>query len=60
MSQEPERENSIPIMGICSPPRVNLIASKLGISKGMALGLTVNDEDGEPWDFNREENKQKT
>ena len=30
---------------------------KLGITPGFALDLTVNDEDGQPWDFTKEDKK---
>ena len=32
---------------------------KLGISPGFALDLTVDDEDGLPWDFTNEDKKSK-
>lgn len=39
---------------IYSPNRVNGMAEKLGIVPGLSLDLTVNDVDGESWDFNVE------
>jgi hypothetical protein len=39
-----------------SPPRVSALAKELpsyGIAPGLALDLTVPDENGEPWDFSR-------
>ena len=39
-------------MSFSSPPRVNLMAEKLGIKPGMSLDLTVEDpDDGMPWNF---------
>ena len=39
-----------------SPPRISALAKELpsyGIAPGLALDLTVPDENGEPWDFSR-------
>ena len=39
-----------------SPPRVSALAKEMpsyGIAPGLALDLTVPDENGEPWDFSR-------
>ena len=39
-----------------SPPRVSALAKELpsyGIAPGLALDLTVPDENGEPWDFSK-------
>ena len=49
-----------PMMEIYSPTRVTGMADQLGLIKGMALDLTVVDEDdGKPWDFNKSEKKAK-
>ena len=38
---------------IFSPPRINGVAERLGIIKGISLDLTTTDpDDGKPWDFN--------
>ena len=40
----------------CSPPGISALARELpsyGIAPGLALDLTVPDENGEPWDFSR-------
>ena len=43
-----------------SPPRVNGVASALGIASGLSLDLTEADpEDGMPWDFTRKEKRDK-
>ena len=47
---------------IYSPPRVTRAArllSKLGISPGFAMDITTNDENGEPWNFDEDRQKQK-
>ena len=47
---------------IYSPPRVTRAARllpHLGITPGFALDLTVNDEDGTPWDFDKVEKRNK-
>ena len=47
---------------IYSPPRVTKAARMLphlGISAGFALDLTVNDEDGKPWDFDDAQQRNK-
>ena len=47
---------------IYSPPRVTRVArilTKLGIMPGFAMDITTNDEDGQPWDFDLEEEKKK-
>ena len=36
-----------------------LLSELMGLIPGMALGLTVNDVDGAPWDFNVEEKRNK-
>ena len=47
------------ISEIYSPPRVVPHAEKAGFGAGWSLDLTVNDEDGEPWDFSRHECREK-
>ena len=43
-----------------SPPRVTAYASRLGLSPGFALDLTVIDpDDGKPWDFDTKEKRDK-
>ena len=47
---------------IYSPPRVTRAAGmlkKLGISPGFALDITVEDEDGTPWDFTLKTKREK-
>ncbi len=44
---------------VYSPKRVNAMAEKLGLISGLSLDLTVNDTDGEPWDFNVKEKRDK-
>ena len=46
---------SAPVNEVYSPRRVNAIAEQLGLISGSSLDLTVNDTDGEPWDFNAKE-----
>ena len=36
---------------IYSPPRVTALAKQYGLKEGFALDLSVCDEDGNPWDF---------
>ena len=45
-----------------SPPRATKAArmlTKLGITPGFAMDITTNDEDGRPWDFDIQEQKDK-
>ncbi len=45
---------------VFSPPRVNVIAKKIGLSPGFSLDLNVNDpEDNRPWDFTLESKRNK-
>ena len=44
---------------IYSPPRITAMAKMLGMKEGWALDLTVNDEDGEAWDFSRPEKQRR-
>ena len=46
-----------PIVDIYSPPRVTPMTEKLGWINGLELDLTQNDDDGEPWDFNRKDKR---
>ena len=44
------------MLSFYSPPRISALAKELpnyGIAPGLALDLTVPDENGEPWDFSR-------
>ena len=55
-------ELSTVVSEIYSPPRVTRAArilTKLGITPGFAMDITTNDENGEPWDFEKEEQKDK-
>ena len=36
---------------VWSPPRVNKLASEYGLRPGFSYDLQVNDENGQPWDF---------
>ena len=36
---------------VWSPPRVTKLAEEYGLSAGFALDLQVDDENGQPWDF---------
>ena len=50
-------EANLVVAEIYSPPRVTRAARilrKLGITPGFALDITVQDEDGQPWDFEQE------
>ena len=42
-----------------SPNRVNGLAELMGIVPGMSLDLTKNDVDGQPWDFNIAEKRER-
>ena len=43
-----------------SPPRVNSMIERMGLAPGFSLDLTTNDpEDNQPWDFNKEEKRNK-
>ena len=42
-----------------SPPRVTDFGERKGILSGVAFDLTTNDEDGNPWDFRLEGQRQK-
>ena len=44
---------------VWSPPRVTKLASKFGLSPGFAYDLVSNDEDGNPWDFDKHEQRAK-
>ena len=47
---------------IYSPPRITRAArilTKLGITPGFALDITVEDSDGKPWDFTKQEKEDK-
>ncbi len=49
-----------PIMEVYSPPRVNGMASALGLASGLSLDLTELDpEDGMPWDFTKRGKREK-
>ena len=42
---------------VYSPPRVTEVAEATGLRAGWALDLTVNKDDGEPWDLSKPENQ---
>ena len=42
-----------------SPPRVTKLAHRFGLSAGFAYDLTVNDENGNPWNFDLQEQRDK-
>ena len=42
-----------------SPPRVTEVAEATGLRPGWALDLTVNKDDGKPWDFNCPDKRRK-
>ena len=44
---------------VWSQPRVTKLAKEFGLSPGFALDLQVNDEDGQPWDFDKVEQREK-
>lgn len=44
---------------VYSPPRVTKMAERLKMMPGMALDLTGTDEEGNAWDFNVEEMREK-
>ena len=46
------------ISEIYSPPRVTKRAQEMGMRPGMAFDLTVNDENGVPWDFAKKERRE--
>ena len=48
-----ETDSKAIIHEIYSPVRVNGMASKLGLMPGMSLDLTVEDEEGNAWDFDK-------
>ena len=53
-------EANLVVSEIYSPPRVTKAArvlTKLGITPGFALDLTVNDENGRPWDLQSKSSK---
>ena len=56
------RELHTVVSEIYSPPRVTRAARMLphlGITPGFALDLTVDDDDGKPWDFDQPEKRNK-
>merc|ERR1739836_291480 len=42
---------------IYSPPRVAEMAARLELQAGWSLDLTTTDEEGIPWDFNKEDRR---
>ena len=44
---------------IYSPPRMTRIAEELGLKPGFSLDLTVDDEDGQPWDLSDPKKREK-
>ena len=53
------QEVKVMLHEVYSPPRVNQMAERLGLIPGLSLDLTVNDTDGQPWDFNVKEKRDK-
>ena len=54
--RERARKSRAIVAEFYSPPRISALAKDLpsyGIAPGLALDLTVPDENGEPWDFSR-------
>ena len=47
------------LIEVYSPKRVNGIGEMLGLIPGLSLDLTENDVDGQPWDFNIKEKRDK-
>ena len=43
---------------VYSPPRVTDVAESTGLRAGWALDLTVNKDDGTPWDLSIPENQE--
>ena len=41
----------VDVSGIYSPPRVAALAKRYGLREGFSLDLTIQDESGNPWDF---------
>ena len=55
-------EANLIVSEVYSPPRVTKAAkvlTKLGITPGFALDITVDDETGEPWDLSKPEKQDK-
>ena len=44
---------------VWSPPRVTKLAAEYGLNPGFALDLQVDDENGQPWDFDKAEQREK-
>ena len=47
----PANKTSNDVSEVYSPPRVTEVAEATGLKSGWALDLTVNKEDGKPWDL---------
>ena len=44
---------------VWSPPRVTKLAAEFGLSPGFAYDFVVGDENGNPWDFDKPEQREK-
>ena len=42
----------VDVSEIYSPPRIVAMATRMGLTPGTSFDIQVNDENGEPWDFN--------
>ena len=47
------------IAEVYSPPRISAMAKKFGLEPGFALDILINDENGKPWNFDDEAQRQK-
>ena len=45
---------------VCSPPLVTKLAAEYGLNPGFALDLQVDDGNGQPWDFDKAEQREKS
>ena len=41
----------VDVSEIYSPPRIVALARQFGLRPGFSLDITVNDDNGKPWDF---------
>lgn len=44
---------------VWSPPRMTRLANQFGLNAGFAYDLMINDENGEPWDFDQQKQREK-
>ena len=55
-------EANMVVSEVYSPPRVTKAAkvlTRLGITPGFALDITVDDETGEPWDLSKQRSRRR-